>query len=63
MEEALFESAEILLKYGFRLFLFFNAHGGNGIVQSNVLHRINKTTEAVAAMKPREQRREWPGAS
>lgn len=48
MEEVLFETAEMLIKYGFRRFLFFNAHGGNGIVQANVLHRINKTTEAVA---------------
>lgn len=48
MEEVLFETAEMLMKYGFRRFLFFNAHGGNGIVQANVLHRINKTTEAVA---------------
>jgi creatinine amidohydrolase len=48
MEQVLFETAEMLLKYGFRRFMFFNYHGGNNVVQQKVLHRINHSTEAVA---------------
>jgi creatinine amidohydrolase len=48
MEEVLFETAEILMKYGFRRFMFYNYHGGNNIVESKVIHRINHTTEAYA---------------
>jgi creatinine amidohydrolase len=48
MEEVLFETAEMLMKYGFRRFMFFNYHGGNRIVESKVIHRINHTTEAYA---------------
>lgn len=47
-EQVLFESVQMLMKYGFRRFMFFNYHGGNGIVQSRVIHRINHGTEAVA---------------
>jgi creatinine amidohydrolase len=48
MEEVLFETAEMLIKYGFRRFMFFNYHGGNHIIESKVIHRINHTTEAYA---------------
>lgn len=48
MEEVLFETAHMLMKYGFRRFLFFNYHGGNRIIEQNVIHRVNKTTRAVA---------------
>lgn len=48
MEQVLYETAELLIKYGFRRFMFFNYHGGNSIVESKVIHRINHTTEAVA---------------
>jgi creatinine amidohydrolase len=48
MEEVLFETAEMLMKYGFRRFMFFNYHGGNHIAESKVIHRINHTTEAFA---------------
>lgn len=48
MEQVLFETAEMLIKYGFRKIMFFNYHGGNNIVQQKVIHRINHTTEAVA---------------
>ena len=48
MEQVLYETAELLIKYGFRRFLFFNYHGGNSIVESKVIHRINHTTEAIA---------------
>jgi len=47
-EQVLFESTQMLMKYGFRRFMFFNYHGGNGIVQSRVIHRINHGTQAVA---------------
>ncbi len=48
MERVLFETAEMLMKYGFRRFMFFNYHGGNRIVESKVIHKINHTTEAIA---------------
>lgn len=48
MEQVLFETAEMLIRYGFRRFMFANFHGGNRVVESNVIHRINHTTEAVA---------------
>ncbi len=48
MEQVLFESAKMLMKYGFRRFMFFNYHGGNNIVQQKIIHRINHTTEATA---------------
>jgi creatinine amidohydrolase len=48
MEEVLFETAELLIKYGFRRIMFFNYHGGNRLVESKVIQRINHTTEAVA---------------
>jgi creatinine amidohydrolase len=48
MENVLFETAEMLMRYGFRRFMFFNYHGGNSVVQQKVIHRINHTTEAIA---------------
>jgi creatinine amidohydrolase len=48
MENVLFETAEMLMRYGFRRFMFFNYHGGNSVVQQKVMHRINHTTEAIA---------------
>ena len=48
MEEVLFETAEVLIKYGFQKIMFFNYHGGNRLIESKVIHRINHTTEAVA---------------
>ncbi len=48
MEQVLFETADMLIKSGFKRFLFFNYHGGNNIVQSNVIHRINHDTTATA---------------
>jgi creatinine amidohydrolase len=48
MEQVLFETAEMLIKHGFRRIMFLNGHGGNTIVQSKVIHRINHNTEAIA---------------
>ena len=48
LEQVLFETAEILTKYGFKRFMFFNYHGGNQLSESGVIHRINHTTKAVA---------------
>lgn len=48
MEQVLFETAEILMKYGFRRFMFFNYHGGNNIVQNKVILKINHKSEAMA---------------
>jgi creatinine amidohydrolase len=48
MEQVLFETVEMLMKYGFDRFMFFNYHGGNNIVQSKIIHRINHFTTATA---------------
>lgn len=48
MEQVVFECAVSLINYGFRRILFFNGHGGNTIVQENLIHRINSTTAATA---------------
>jgi creatinine amidohydrolase len=48
MEQVLFETAEMLIRYGFRRFMFFNYHGGNRVAEQNVIHRINHTTGAAA---------------
>mgnify|MGYP001033633632 CR=1 FL=1 len=48
LEQVLYETAEILIKYGFRRIMFFNFHGGNALAERKVIHRINHSTEAVA---------------
>ena len=48
MEQVVFECVESLIKHGFKRFMFFNAHGGNNIVQTNLIHRIAHTTGANA---------------
>ncbi len=48
LEEVFFETAEMLIKHGFRRIMFFNYHGGNNVVQDKVVYRINQTTEATA---------------
>lgn len=48
MEQVLFETAQWLIKYGFRRIMFFNYHGGNRVVKNKLIHRINHTTEAIA---------------
>ena len=50
LEQVLFETAEMLIRYGFRRFMFFNYHGGNRIAESKAIQRINHTTEAVAVL-------------
>ena len=48
LTQVLFETAEMLIKYGFKRFMFFNYHGGNRTAEQNVIHRINHSTEATA---------------
>ncbi len=48
MEQVVFECIESMMKHGFKRFMFFNTHGGNDIVQENLIHRINSTTWATA---------------
>jgi creatinine amidohydrolase/Fe(II)-dependent formamide hydrolase-like protein len=48
MARVLVETAEMLIKYGFHRIMFFNYHGGNTVVESMAIHRINHTTKAVA---------------
>lgn len=47
-EQVLFETAEMLVGYGFKRIMFFNYHGGNKVFQDKVIHRINHNTEATA---------------
>lgn len=48
LEQVLFETAEMLIKYGFRRIMFFDYHGGNRVAEQGVIHRINHRTEATA---------------
>ena len=48
LEKYLFECVESLIAQGFKKIMFFNYHGGNNIVQSKVMHRINHETPATA---------------
>jgi creatinine amidohydrolase len=48
MEQVLFECIESLIKHGFKRFMLYNAHGGNNIVQENLIHRVNSNTGAYA---------------
>ena len=48
MEQVVFESIESLIKHGFKKFMFYNAHGGNNIVQEKLIHRVNSNTAAHA---------------
>ncbi len=47
-EQVLFETAEMLVAYGFKRIMFFNYHGGNKVFQNKVIHRINHNTTATA---------------
>ena len=48
MEMVVFECIESLIKHGFKRFIFYNAHGGNNIVQEKLIHRVNSNTGADA---------------
>jgi creatinine amidohydrolase len=48
MEAVLFETVEVLIKHGFRRFMFLNYHGGNNITHDSVIRRINHTTIGIA---------------
>jgi len=47
-EQVLFETAEILVRHGFKRLLFLNMHGGNFIPESAAIHRINQNLAARA---------------
>lgn len=44
VEKILSESVESLIKHGFKKFLILNGHGGNNIIQDNLIDRIAQTT-------------------
>jgi len=48
MVQVLNENIDMLIKYGFRRFMFLNYHGGNSLIEDTVIQRINRTTKAVA---------------
>jgi len=47
-EMVVFETAQSLIRHGFRKIMLYNGHGGNTVAVQNVLHRINHTTPATA---------------
>ncbi|MBE3133364.1 MAG: creatininase family protein [Acidobacteria bacterium] len=47
-EAVVYETAQSLIKHGFRKILFYNGHGGNTVSVANVIQRINQTTAATA---------------
>src|SRR5665647_346025 len=47
-EAVVFETAQSLIRHGFRKILIFNGHGGNNVSVANVIQKINQTTRAVA---------------
>jgi creatinine amidohydrolase len=48
LEQVFYETAEMLVKHGFKRLMFFNMHGGNVVPESAVIHRINQNLEAIA---------------
>lgn len=50
LTQVYFETAQMLIRYGFRRIMFFNYHGGNNDIQNTVISRINQETEATAAI-------------
>ena len=47
-EAVVFETAQSLIRHGFRKILIFNGHGGNNVSVANVIQKINQTTLAAA---------------
>jgi creatinine amidohydrolase len=47
-EAVLFESAQSLIRHGFKKIMIYNGHGGNTAAVHSVLHRINHKTSATA---------------
>ena len=47
-EAVVYETAQSLIRHGFRKILFYNGHGGNSISLANIIQKINQTTSATA---------------
>ncbi len=47
-EAVVFETAQSLIRHGFRKILIFNGHGGNNVSVANIIQKINQTTRAAA---------------
>lgn len=47
-EAVIFETAQSLIRHGFKKILIYNGHGGNETSVSTVIHRINHETAATA---------------
>jgi creatinine amidohydrolase len=48
MQRVYFETAQSLIRHGFRRFLFMNSHTGNQYITRYVIDRVNQETEGVA---------------
>ncbi len=47
-EAVLFETAQCLIRHGFKKIMFHNGHGGNTVSINNVVRKINQYTKATA---------------
>ena len=48
IQQVYFETAQSLIRHGFRRFLFLNSHAGNQYITRFVVDRINQETPAIA---------------
>jgi creatinine amidohydrolase len=49
-EAVVFETAQSLIRHGFRKIMIYNGHGGNSVSVKNVVQRINQETPATAVL-------------
>jgi len=47
-EAVVYETAQSLIRHGFRKILIFNGHGGNAVSVAAIIQKINQTTSATA---------------
>jgi creatinine amidohydrolase len=47
-EAVVYETAQSLIRHGFRKILIFNGHGGNAVSVAAIIQKINQTTRATA---------------
>jgi len=65
-EAVLYETAQSLIRHGFKKILFYNGHGGNTTSVNNVIQKINQTTPAIAfflntlRLPPEEENEHYP---
>ena len=48
IQQVYFEAAQSLIRHGFKRFLIMNSHGGNRVISTFIVDRINHETEGIA---------------